>query len=211
MLTEDERRTQHLYDVVAADYARLLPDVALETEDERRLLSGVVPLTGLVLDVGCGTGRVAAHLRSLGATVVGLDLSPGMLAVARAADPDVPLVAGSLRRLPLRDASVAAVLAWYSVIHTAPSDLPAVVGELVRVLVPGGALLLAFQSGEGERVDRTTAYGHDVARTNHRHRVEDVVALLERYGVQLVEQVVRPPEAEHEIAWQAALLGVRVR
>ena len=211
-LGRDERSARRLYDVVAADYARLLPDVGTETAVERGLLAELVRRAlgaGPVLDAGCGTGRVAAHLMSIGADVVGVDLSLGMLAESRHHHPVVPVVSGSMTRLPVRDGAVSAALSWYSVIHTAPDDLPCVIAELARVLAPGAPLLLAFQSGQGERVDSTTAYGHDVGRTSYRHRVDHVTDQLTHAGVSLVRSVVRPPEAAHETTWQAALLGLK--
>lgn len=210
-LGRDELAAQRLYDVVAADYARLLPDVETETDDERELFAELVRRAlprGPVLDAGCGTGRVAAHLAALGADVLGVDLSVVMLAESCRQHPTVPVVCGSVNRLPVRDGAVSAALSWYSVIHTAPEDLPCVVAELARVLAPGAPLLLAFQSGRGERVDSTTAYGHDVRRTSYRHDVDHVTHLLSREGVALVRSVVRPPGAAHETTWQAALLGL---
>ncbi len=56
---------------------------------------------GPVGDLGCGTGRVTAHLRGLGADVFGVDLSPGMIAVAREAYPGLRFDVGSMAALDL--------------------------------------------------------------------------------------------------------------
>ena len=79
---------------------------------------------GPVADVGCGTGRLTAYLDGLGIDVVGIDLSPGMIAVARRAYPALRFEVGSMTALDLPDGGVAGVLAWYSIIHT-PPDGPA--------------------------------------------------------------------------------------
>jgi len=152
---------------------------------------------------------VAEHLRCRGVDVIGVDLSVGMLAEARRLHPEVPVVLGALGRLPVADAAAAGVLAWYSVIHTAPADLPRVVAELVRVVALGAPVLVAFQCGDGERVDRTEAFGRQVRRTNYRHRVDLVAALLERHGVAVTRSVVREPWAEHETTPQGFVTGVR--
>ncbi|MBI4182090.1 MAG: methyltransferase domain-containing protein [Candidatus Aenigmarchaeota archaeon] len=98
---------------------------------------------GTVIDIGCGTGT---HLRPGWA---GMDVARGMLLQARGRG---MLVQGD-ERLPFRDASADTVLCLFSVLNLAPA-LPA---ELVRILQPGGRLLLSFATprdarGQRERV-----------------------------------------------------------
>ncbi len=93
---------------------------------------------GRVLDIGVGTAAIAAILRQRGHDVYGVDTSPGMLAYA------IPRIGGRLAvgdagALPVRDASVAAVVA-ISVLHLV-RDLTRAVAEAGRVLVPGGRLV----------------------------------------------------------------------
>jgi ubiquinone/menaquinone biosynthesis C-methylase UbiE len=59
----------------------------------------------LILEVGCGTGRWLADLRSVSDQLYGLDLSAGMLAGARARDTGINLVRGRAGQLPFRAAS----------------------------------------------------------------------------------------------------------
>lgn len=162
-------RTRFLYETVADSYATLVADVDFEPSiDHALILDFVEQLTShaeapRVLDAGCGTGRLIGHLRALNERIVptGVDLSPAMLVHARASHPDVAFLEADLMALPLADESFDGVLAWYSIIHTAPAALPDLFHELRRVLRPGGLLLLGFQAGTGERV-RAGAYGHDV-------------------------------------------------
>ncbi|MFE4330331.1 class I SAM-dependent methyltransferase [Streptomyces sp. NPDC056831] len=80
---------------------------------------------GRVGDLGCGPGRVAARVRDLGPTAFGIGLSPGVIAVARRAHPDLTFDEGSMTALDLADGSLAGALAWYSLVHTPPEQLPA--------------------------------------------------------------------------------------
>ncbi|MEU3845004.1 class I SAM-dependent methyltransferase [Streptomyces sp. NPDC028635] len=97
-----------------------------------------------VLDVGVGTGIVAEQLTARGHTVVGVDLSPGMLALARQRLGDRVAV-GDACRLPVRTASVAqAVSTW--LLHTGP-DRTSVFREVARVLRPGGRYLVVPARG----------------------------------------------------------------
>ncbi|MCM2579584.1 class I SAM-dependent methyltransferase [Streptomyces meridianus] len=92
-----------------------------------------------VLDIGVGTGIVAAELTERGHTVFGVDLSAGMLARARSRLGRRVAVADA-GRLPVRTASVTqAVSTW--LLHTGP-DRRAVFGEVARILRPGGRYLV---------------------------------------------------------------------
>ncbi|MBY0396825.1 MAG: class I SAM-dependent methyltransferase, partial [Thermoleophilia bacterium] len=115
-------------DCVPADDPRL---VAI-----RRALG---PLDGLrVLDLGCGKGRFARRLADAGATVLGLDLSRGMLETAAGAG--LPCLVASARRLPFSDRSFDAVIAVEVFEHL--GAIGTALDEARRVLRPGGRLVL---------------------------------------------------------------------
>jgi SAM-dependent methyltransferase len=109
---------------------------------------------GLVADLGCGEGRIGAHLAGLGLDALGIDLSPALAIIARAAYPGLRFAVGSMHALPLRDGALGGAVSWYSVIHAAPDDLPAYFAEFARVLRPGGHLLAAYFEAVGEPVTR---------------------------------------------------------
>ncbi|MEE3920178.1 class I SAM-dependent methyltransferase [Micromonospora sp. BRA006-A] len=101
----------------------------MEPPLDRALLAAFAETVGPgrpVLEVGCGTGRVTAHLHWLGLDIGGADLSPGMVAVARRTYPDLRFEVGSLTELAVPDGSLAGLVSWYSVIHLPPELLPGV-------------------------------------------------------------------------------------
>ena len=147
------------------------------------------------------------HLDSLGLDVLGIDLSPAMVDVARRTHPWLRVDDGSLTGLDLADGSMAGVVAWYSIIHTPSEELPSVFAELHRVLCPGGRLLLAFQVGEDEPVDHEQAYGHAVSYVSYRLSADRVVDLLGRAGFAMNTRVVREPDGPYEKTPQAYLLA----
>ncbi len=98
---------------------------------------------GRVLEVAVGTGRDLPFYPA-DAKITGIDLSPAMLALAkkRAAElgRDVELVVGDAQELPFEDASFDSVVTALALCSI--PDPVAAIGEMKRVLVPGGRLLL---------------------------------------------------------------------
>jgi SAM-dependent methyltransferase len=97
-----------------------------------------------VLDVGCGTGNAAIPAAGAGARTVGLDLTPELFEAGRLlaakAGVDVEWVEGDAEEMPFDDASFDVVLSVLGVMF-APRHCVAA-SELVRVLRPGGRLIL---------------------------------------------------------------------
>ena len=101
----------------------------------------IVPAPGrLTLEVGCGEGRVARDLAQRGHTMVALDASPTLTAMAAAADPGGRYVVGDAAALPFGDGCFDTVVAYNSLMDVA--DMPASVQEASRVLEPGGRLCI---------------------------------------------------------------------
>lgn len=156
------RRT---YDTVAEEYGRrIASELAHKPFDRARLteFAGRVGSAGPVWDLGCGPGHVAAFLQGLGLDVLGLDLSLGMLAEARARHPGLRCRIADLCALPDDESRPAAMVAFYSLIHIPSQRIAAVLLEWRRVLLPGGHLLLAVHAGEG-MVHRDEWWGHSVS------------------------------------------------
>lgn len=193
------KRTRAFYETVAVSYAELVPDTSFESGTDLAMIADFIDQLGDdqhidVLDAGCGSGRMIGYLRSLSdaITPIGLDLSPAMLRHARAAHPDVQFLEGSLAALPFDDQAFDGVLAWYSIIHTPPHQLPQVFAEFQRVLRPDGLALLGYQSGTGERT-LTGAYGHDVELHAFLHHTGYVAAALQGAGFIVDARVDRGP------------------
>ena len=160
----------------AKDYARLLPDLSLETPLDRAVLAAFAEMLReqgdpLVVDVGCGAGRVTKYLHDAGLHVIGLDLSPEMVGIARATYENLSFAAGQAGALPLCTGTVGGLVAWYSLINMPTGALVEVFAEFARVTRPGATVLVAFQAGNGQRVDRATSYEQPVSLSYYRHAV----------------------------------------
>ena len=136
---------------------------------------------GPVADVGCGAGGITRLLNDLGLDAFGVDLSPGMLAQARRAHPALRFEEGSMLRLDIPDASLAGLLACYSLIHVPLAQRPRALAEFHRTLRPGGVLMLVFQVGDAAyRPSVVDDMGLEV--TWYRQRPDDLVELLAAAG-----------------------------
>lgn len=209
----DWESTRLAYDSMAVDYHDRFPDLSAEQPLDRAMIGAFAEYVRgggdpAVLDAGCGTGRLVGPLRELGLEVTGVDLSPGMLAMARSAHPDVVFAAADLRRMPFADHRFAGVVAWYSLINCAPDDLAAALAEVARVLRPGGHVLTGFQSGAGSRV-QSNAYSKGYERELHLRTADEMAAAFEEAGLAVVARVSRvmePATADGEFD-QAFVVG----
>ena len=183
------------YDEVAADYADALAGELDELPFERWLLDQLSVANGPIIEVGCGPGHVTAYLSGRGADACGLDLTPGMVSEARRRFPTGRYDVGDLRTLmrPSTAPGWAAVLAWYSLIHTTPAELTEVVAGLARPLAPGGQLVLALHTGGGTR--RVTEwFGHDVGVTVVLHERAAVLDAVRQAGLKDITWYQRGPQ-----------------
>jgi SAM-dependent methyltransferase len=96
---------------------------------------------GPALDAACGTGRHAAYLAAKGHSVIGVDGSANMLAVAKAKVPGADFCQGDLRALPVGNQEVDLVTISLALTHV--PELAPVLAEFARVLRPGGHLVIA--------------------------------------------------------------------
>jgi SAM-dependent methyltransferase len=151
----DDIRTS--YDTVATSYAELVADGA-DGEPESFDLLAKLAADGPVLDVGCGPGRTTGLLAARGLQVIGIDLSPGMIEVARRDHPELDFRVGTMTGLDLPDDEFGGVLSWWSIIHLPRDVVPQAFAEFHRVLAPDGVLMLGFHVGE-ESTHKTSGYG----------------------------------------------------
>ncbi|MFI9328280.1 class I SAM-dependent methyltransferase [Kitasatospora sp. NPDC052868] len=200
--TDGHGRVQASYDTVAEEYRQRIGDELADKPLDRALLGMLaeeaVRSGAPVADLGCGPGHVAGWLAERGAQVVGIDLSPAMVEIARREHPGVEFRQGDLLELPAADGEFGAAVALYSVIHLEPAELGPAFAQMRRVLRPGGCLLLAFHLGtEVRHLDEW--WGHEVEVDFRFLELEAVAGQLTDAGFTVqarLERANHPHEAE---------------
>ncbi|WP_329201153.1 MULTISPECIES: class I SAM-dependent methyltransferase [unclassified Streptomyces] len=196
-MAEHRDVTRAAYDGVVDLYASLFAD-RLETRPFARAMVGtfaeLVRGSGNLrtADVGCGPGHLTAMLHDLGLDAFGLDLSPGMVGHARRTHPGLRFDEARMEALPVEDRTLGGVLAHYSMIHTPPGELPALLAEQARVLAPGGLLLVSFFATEGPEPVR---FDHRVAPA-YSWPVDRFAELLAGAGLATSARLLHDPASE---------------
>jgi ubiquinone/menaquinone biosynthesis C-methylase UbiE len=151
---------QASYDAVAAQYAARLGDELDHKALDRGLLHAFLDLAGSgpIADLGCGPGHITRYLAARHPDVTGIDVSPHMIDIARAAAPDVTFTVGSMLGLPAADEAFSGLVTLYSIIHLTDADRTTACREFARTLRPGGWLFIAFH---------TDAPGFPTGTVNH--------------------------------------------
>lgn len=159
-------RTVGDYDAYAEEYAASVArreQGGVVEGDDLGILPRLLDLLGdvagcRVLDAGCGEGYLARVLAARGAHVTGIDLSPRLIALARARDPEgtIDYRVGNLSRPLPNDVGQFNAVASYLVLNDI-KDYRGFAATLAAVLVPGGSLVMALNSPYGAVIRKRVA------------------------------------------------------
>jgi SAM-dependent methyltransferase len=130
--------TESAFDTIALRYDELWDRTATGVHQRQAVWNAVDPLVQRghrILDLGCGTGTDALHLRSLGASLLGIDSSEAMVRIARRRGVEALLL--PIERLFELNGRFAGAISNFGVLNCAP-DLRQVASNLARLIVPGG-------------------------------------------------------------------------
>lgn len=186
------------YDALADLYDRTFPDPFV-TPLERRVVDTVADLVcasdpaGSVIDVGCGTGGVAAHLAARGLRVHGVDPSAGMLAITARRHPHLSVAPGDADLRDLDLGEVRGIVARFSLIHVKPDRVREILADWAGRLPSGAVVLIAMQSADHRGVHE---FDHAVARAWRWH-ADDLGEAVATAGLHELWRTVSRPDDLH--------------
>jgi SAM-dependent methyltransferase len=191
---------QATYDAIARAYHDQLGNELAGKPLDRAMLAAFIELApeGTIADVGCGPGHVTRFLAAQKASVIGIDISLGMLGVGREHAPALPFAAGSMLQLPVADGALSGIIALYSIIHLTASDRARASREFGRAVRPGGWLLAAFHVDSpdfaaGQVNHLTTWFGEAVELDGYFLEPGDVAADVQAAGFTVTATTIRSP------------------
>jgi len=197
------------YDAFAASYDHVDNSLIETEEPPMRGLLDTLPV-GRVLDAACGTGRYTAYLAELGHTVSGMDVSAGMLRVAAQKTSDASFAGGDLNALPVATDSHDAAVCSLALTHL--PDLGRAVGELARVVRPGGDVVTSdihpLAAATGAHVVVMTDEGRVALVRNHFHSFSRYLEAFAEHTLDVVTCVETPFDA-HRFGSEGPLGSIR--
>lgn len=116
---------------------------------EARLIDAMAPRGARILDAGCGTGRLGGYLAAAGHQVVGVDLDPHLIEVAREDHPQARWEVGNLAQLDLPERFDLTVCAGNVLTFLAGAERRPALSRLAAHLAPGGRLVVGFGLDRG--------------------------------------------------------------
>ena len=177
-----------MYDIVKQTYAQRAPEYAealgsikdMSPQDVALISEWGKVVSGPVLDAGSGPGHWTDLLRALGREVIGLDVVPEFIGIARNHFPSTNFVLGNLLEIPIKSSCLGGILAWYSLIHLRPDDWGLALSEFARTLKSDGSLLLGVFLGE-----QGAPFEHAITKAYYWSEVE-LLTLLESTGFRVI-------------------------
>ena len=206
---EKREMVRRMFDRIAPRYDRLnrLLTLGLDQRWRSRALADMGVARGdRLIDLACGTGDLAERAADRGAYVVGVDFAGEMLRSARSRGVECSFVQADAAALPFPDAWATTLVCGFALRNF--SSLPDVLGEMARVLRPGGRLALVevdrpssswIRAAHGLYFDRVVprvggwlsdrdAYAYLPQSTAYLPEASELRALLEKSGFQQVQK-----------------------
>ncbi len=183
------------YDDIAKEYAE---EFFSDTSDNKYIDAFLQSLDGIkILDVGCGNGKDCKYISLKGFEVNGIDLSVGMLAIAKEKVPNGKFEVMDIADITYPENSYDGIISNCSLFHIPSEELPKTLESFARVLKPNGKLLLILQEGLGETMIEEP-YRPGVNIYMNYFSVETISNLLQEYGFEVnsIEKEESPNEFE---------------
>lgn len=139
--------TENTYDKAARGYAEKFKDIGVGTDDVDMAFSFVSKENPFVLEIGCGGGREADYILTKTDTYVGMDISTGMLEIARETLPDAHFEKADIASYQFPK-GIDIVFAFASLLHSSREELKPVFAQMCEALNTGGVVYLSLKRAD---------------------------------------------------------------
>ncbi len=198
-----------VYDQMAKDYHK---EFDTKKFSDKRFLESFIkylPKTGKILDLGCGTGRHSKYFFDKHFSVTAIDLSKGMIEVARKLYPEITFEIMDMRRMAYKKFCFDAVWAGYSLFHLNREDFKKTVDKIKATLKPGGIFGLIMQEGQG-----STEAVYPISKNQKVHlelyTFKDLDYFLKTRGFRILKHSFRRPKPGIEFPYRKLLVIAKV-
>lgn len=170
------------YDDIAKEYAE---EFFEDTSDNKYIDIFLDSLKGIkILDVGCGNGKDCKYISQKGFDINGIDLSVGMLSIAKEKVPNGKFEVMDMTDITYPDDSYDGIISNCSLFHIPTEELPKTLESFRRILKPNGKLLLILQEGNGETMVEEP-YRPGVHIYMNYFSTSQIQELLQQYGFEI--------------------------
>lgn len=186
-----------LYEDSAESYAKMMNSeikLPIYADTLGRLKDRLVGISGPLVDVSCGSGHMLSMYHEqydAKRPIMGVDLSPTMIEISkkRLGNRAKIFESDMGKLVQISEKSVAAILNFFAIHHLEPADIQIAFREWLRILTPGGQLVVATWEGEGA-ID----YEGETDIVAFRYTKDQVVDFAQQNGFKINQCSVAPVE-----------------
>ncbi len=206
---DKNKKAVEIYDHIAEEYAKKF-DV-IDSDKALRFLN--IFLSHLksgshIVDLGCGTGFSAGYFVKKGMKAQGVDLSSGMIAIAKKNYPEIHFSVADMREF-VPEEKADAVWAGYSLFHFEQVSLEKTLERIKTYLQSQGILGIVMQEGNGE-VELTEPFMPSEKIYIRLYTQQELASILQQYGFEIVDQGVKKA-ADYEFPYDKILLIAKLK
>jgi SAM-dependent methyltransferase len=204
---QQQEKIVKTYNATAESYAATRIDELSKKHLDRLILNEFARLNkdnGTCADFGCGPGQATKFLFDAGVKdIIGIDISPGMVNVARRLFPYIKFETGDLLALPYEENYFSSAVAFYAIVHFDYDQIAKAFKEINRVLRKDGHFLFSFHVGD-ETVHFDKANDIDVDIDLHFFQTNRILELLRDSKFKIIDTIERFPYPDVEYATKRA-------
>lgn len=193
------KETIEWYDRNAKIYAK--KTALLINREQIEEFCGLVK-NGLILDAGCGAGRDSREFQNRGFKVVGVDISSGLLAIAKNTYLGIDFIKGNLLNLPFKDAIFKGIWAHASLVHLEnKKEVEKALQEFYRLLENQGIIHILVKKRKGRKYCITTDKISGEKRFFQYFDKNEMILIIKKAGFVILRAVTENDLAGRNVKW----------